>query len=439
MKKRFFALLLVAGLLSGCGRITTPDTTQPNTSQEVTVPAEEQINYDWMSGQSPVPNRRVGLNRGWDMSTTVQTVSDKGTYFIYNPGWQVDVTDPSPWILYMDHGSDTVIKLCGRPDCPHNTTDCNAFVDSAQAVHFYNGYLYVISSGPIMTEDNRGDAETYWVTKLWRMDPDGTNRVELFNFTDYVREKGADFAECHFLGSYCYFFAHVYETDPNTAVTTDTSAAYLYKLDGSMPEPLEGYLPLSPLYNCGDILLSLDDLGENKTYWDMDVDTGETTYLMDYPGAPAFCHEEQAFYFLDGCLHRFTYATGVDEVVVKTELTGTYRPLCFPDCFVLADSDYSREVPDPNLYIYNWAFESVGTLTVDFAYSSTTASLILSENPRQIILSGGTTGALPTYYIDKAELGTGNVTLHQLKMPDLEDDQKLQQENQEDQEWFDEN
>ena len=175
-----------------------------------------------------------------------------------------------------------------------------------------------------------------------------------------------------------------------------------------------------------------------KSYWDYQLETDEKNYLMDFPGAPAFCYEEQAFYFLDGCLHRGTYATGADEVVLETKLTGNYRPLCFPDCFVLVDSDYTRESPDPNLYIYNWAFESVGTFTVDFAYSKPTAGLIMSENPRQMILSNGSSAGMPIYYIDKSEIGTDRLQLHELKAPDLEV-YKQQQEDQEDQEWFAQN
>ena len=165
MKKRMLALLLVAGILAGCGSNRVPDTTVP----KKTAVEEEQINYEWMAGQSPVSNRRIGLNRGRYMGSNVQAVSDKGVYFIYRPDWMVDVTPPSPWILYMDHGSDTVMKLCGRPDCPHNTTDCNAFVEDAQAIHFYNGYLYILGAGATMAENGK---ETYWSSKLIRMNPD---------------------------------------------------------------------------------------------------------------------------------------------------------------------------------------------------------------------------------------------------------------------------
>ena len=438
MKKRIFALLLMAGLLTGCGRIAAPDETEPAKPPVVTAPAEEQIAYDWMAGQSPVQNRRIGIDRGGFMNGTVQAVGDSGTYFIYNPGWILDVTPPSPWILYMDHGSDTVIKLCGRPDCPHNTTDCNAFVDGAQYIHFYNGYLYIIASGAVLTEDGK---EIYWNSKLIRMDPDGTNRVELFDFTAFVREQGADFAQCYFAEDYCCFDAFTWETDPDTPDTTNWEATYLYRLDGSMEEPQQDLTPgVVPLYNCGDILLAQEYKGEKSTYCDLDLSTGNKTYLMDYPGTPAYCTAEAGYYFLDGKLHRFTYATGQDEILLETQLTGDYDLLCFPDCFVLADGEFNNENPDLNLYIYNWDYELVDTVKIDYPCDVFSVSkLIMSENPRQIILSGGNSPELPTYYIDKAELGTGNVKLHKIQMPDLEDDQKLQQEEQEDQQWFDEN
>ena len=437
MKKRIFALLLMAGLLTGCGRIAAPDETEPVTPPLVTVPAEEQINYAWMAGESPVPNRRIGLNRGTPISDDVQTVSDRGVYFIYRHQWTLNVTPPSPWILYMDHGSDTVIKLCGRPDCPHNTTDCNAFVKDAQYLRFYNGYLYILASGATMTEDGK---EIYWSSRLIRMNPDGTNRVELFDFTEFVRDRGADFAQCSFVGDYCYIGAMVHNTDPDSPIGQDWQATYLYRLDGSMDEPQLHDSPTTPWYNCGDVLLATEMDGEKLSYWDLDLTTGNKTYLMDQRDRPVYCTKEAGYYFVDGKLHCFTYATGKDDILLETELTGTYDLLCFPDCFVLADGALFSETPDLNLYIYNWAFELVDTVKIDFPCNTYNVSnLITAETPRQIILSGGASRKLPTYYIDKAELGTGNVKLHRLKMPDLEDAQQLQQEEQEDQQWFDEN
>ena len=104
MKKRIFALLLMAALLTGCGRIAAPDVTEPTNPLSgvteptqppvVTVPEETYIHHDLLAGESPVPNRRVGLDRQGLSSVD----SGTGTYFLYKPSWILDVTPPSPWI-----------------------------------------------------------------------------------------------------------------------------------------------------------------------------------------------------------------------------------------------------------------------------------------------------------------------------------------------------
>ena len=54
----------------------------------------------------------------------------------------------------------------------------------------------------------------------------------------------------------------------------------------------------------------------------------------------------------------------------------------------------------------------------------------------RLILTDDTSYRLPAYYIDKAELGTGAVTLHKYHLVDMEDAEKRKQEEMEDQEWF---
>lgn len=437
MKKRIFALLLAAGLLAGCGKITAPEETEPAKLPEATVPVEEQIDYEWMAGVSPVPNRRVGQVR--QMISGVD--SGTGTYFLYAPGWTVGVTPPSPWILYVDHGSDTVIKLCGRPDCTHDTTDCNAFVEGAESIHFYNGYLYVVSSGMEINEDFSYEQNC----KLLRMDPDGTNRTEVYDFTAFAKDQGTDFASLMLRSEgYCLISTNNYVEDDRGQITSEEQDVYAYRLDGSMDEPQK----INPggwnLYNCGDVLLTWDPIskegGEFGSYYDYDIATDTLTFLTDHPGTAGYYDAQAGYYFTDGSLHRLTYATGTDEVLMETDLTGDYNVSFFPDCFVLADGEIRSEDPDLNLYIYNWAFELVDTIKINFPCDVFMVSdLILGENPRQIILSNGVGQPMPTYYIDKAELGTGNAQIHKYEMPDLEYDLQQLQEELEDQQWFEDN
>lgn len=439
MKKRIFALLLMVGLLTGCGTNTVPNITEPSKPPVTNITAEEKmIVCDWMAGESPVPNRRVGLCRQGLSSVD----SGTGTYFLYRPSFILDVTPPSPWILYMDHGSDTVIKLCGRPDCTHDTTDCNAFVEDGEFLNFHDGYLYIFSC-PSVSSDNGRTWENQ--CKLLHMDPDGFNRTEVYDFSAFAKEQGTDFACCELVSEgYCIVSTNNYVLDDQNQTTSEQQDYYAYRLDGSMEQPQK----INPggwnLYNCGDVLLTWDPVaaqgGEYGSYYDYDIATDTLTFLTDHPGTAGYYDETAGYYFKDGCLHRLTYTTGTDEVLLKTDLTGKYNVSFFPDCFVLADGEIRSEDPDLNLYIYNWAFELVDTVKYDFPCDVFMVSdLILGENPQQIILSNGATTPLPTYYIDKAELGTGNAQIHKYNMPDLEYYQNQLQEEQEDQQWFDEN
>ena len=121
----------------------------------------------------------------------------------------------------------------------------------------------------------------------------------------------------------------------------------------------------------------------------------------------------------------------MDEVGIhqwnETKYDECYPPAYFEahrqagHTFVLTDGEIDSEKADMNLYIYNWAFELVDTLKYDFPCDVFMVSdLILGENPRHIILSNGATTPLPAYYIDKAELGTGDAQIHKYNMPDLE-------------------
>ena len=436
-------MLILSCLLSGCGAgeqsaDPTDSTIQPAT-RPTAVPEEQPV-YDWMAGESPVPNLRVGRVRQ-GLQHIGSTTSEKGTYFVYKPSWMLDVTPPSPWILYTDHGSDMVIKLCGRPDCTHDTTDCNAYVDGGEYITYYEGYLYIFDCGYDGTGISSGNRCT-----LLQMNPDGTKRTEVFDFREFAKQQGNDGAVCEFVADgYCMIttidYITAYQSDGSISTTSEHKDTYRYKLDGSMKQPEKVTTRGVPLYECGDVLLLWDPVsekgGEYGSYWDYDIATDTRTFLTDHPGTAGYYGKEVGFYFKDGSLHRLTYATGKDEVVMKTELTGKYDVKCFPDCFVLADCDFKSEKPDMNLYFYNWAFQLVDTVKINYPCDLFMVSdVIIGETPSQFILSNGSGAVMPKYYINKSELGTGQVEIHTYNMPDLSYYLQEQAEEQEDQEWF---
>ncbi|MDE7280801.1 MAG: hypothetical protein K2N36_03560, partial [Ruminiclostridium sp.] len=133
--KKVISSILLCTILTGCSNSTTLPEPPSN---------------------SPIPNLRTGMGTARQgIKTTGFECTDTGSYFMCNVG-------SNSWLLYADHGSDTVIKLCGRPDCNHSDNDCNAYFGSATDICYYDGFLYTydIGSGDIL-----------------RMNLDGTERV----------------------------------------------------------------------------------------------------------------------------------------------------------------------------------------------------------------------------------------------------------------------
>ena len=125
MKKLTAMIILLTLVLAGCKQNQQPEVTMP-------VDMEPTASYNWMKGESPVENKRIGILRS-GISSTQYAISPTGIYYL-----QKDFSDFSNnYIWYCDHGSDTFVKLCGRADCNHDNTDCNAYVYEGSVHIFY--------------------------------------------------------------------------------------------------------------------------------------------------------------------------------------------------------------------------------------------------------------------------------------------------------------
>ncbi len=80
---------------------------------------------NWRASHSPIPARRTSISR--QCVAALQNgfeSTDTGAYFLCNIPSEDGLFT---YLLYCDHDSDTVVKLCGRPDCGHSGKDCNAY------------------------------------------------------------------------------------------------------------------------------------------------------------------------------------------------------------------------------------------------------------------------------------------------------------------------
>lgn len=406
--RRFGALALTLSLfLCGCQREDKPlETRSPD--------AEPTASYDWMAGESPVPEQRIGVLR-LGTNAAPHAVSPSGVYFLQDSGTS------NSYITYMDNGSDQIIKLCGRADCSHTGGDCNAYVTDAELICFYRGYLYVATL-------NDGFLDGACVSKLIRMDPDGSNRVTVLDLVAFAKEHDGDLVNYSMFTEGCLFFdvkkwVTTIETEEDgnesTRYHAETVQSYYFKLDGSMEEPQIPKNAGGLLYNSGGVALCYapgesQNGGEFGGVWAWDSQTDTKEYLVDHPGFFCYFCREAAYYWEDGKVFCLDYKTGKSETLFDTGLKGTYDVLPYPECILVVESD-TETVTDKTLYIYNWAYELVDQVKLDFEMSEiSVAWSILAETAEQFILTNDFVME-PLYYIEKSELGTGNAVVHEFQ------------------------
>lgn len=377
MKKKLFYLLclFLLLLLIGC-------------SEEVVMESKASESYDWMSDNSPIPDRITGIDlQGEDNVQNGFECSNTGFYAMCNG-----------WLLYCDHGSDEIIKLCGRPDCTHTDESCNAYFENGANVCLEDGKLYV----------------TVNYTDLVQVDLDGTNRITLL--------KAADFSET---GSSTKESPHIWGGIYNVGMgRLDEDGEYILDVyyapldtDGKSMMKTSRFLPAQ---NDGDAYIVSTTEEMDRLYWSWDPETDEKAYLTQVHlwDRPGYYGEEEAWFIENGVVYHMNYAEGTTEPVLDTGLDGYHYLNCFPDLFVISDAmDFWDEEPpsdEQNLYFYNWDFELIGQVAIPWLGNQP----ICGDTPDRILLSSIAYEFIPKYYINKSDLGTGNVQLHEFVWPE---------------------
>lgn len=406
--KAIAALLGISLLASGCGKQTANGTIPSGTGSNLLPGANPQVLENQRLGNSPVPNVRTGImEQGVVQSDNCFECTDTGAYFLCK------TTDPSKvYILYGDHGSDTLVKLCGRPDCTHSDGDCNACVPDADSICYYDGYLYIstMPAGKV---------------QLYRMNLDGSNRVKVMDSSDI--DLGYHGTCSPIICNGVLFFG-LLKTGDDGAEVCD---AFIYRLDGTMekPAPTESFLVRSDGHN---ILMLSTPLGQHEDCGDeefmglymVDPVTGELTYLGDtsieyYP----YSGVDADYYVPDGKLRRRDRVTGQEEVLADLGLEGYYQLHAFPDCFALAEgirwTEYKQglEPESQTLRFFNWDYEPLGEVTLDYPMTLDPECVICGESEERIMLAANFTG-VPEYYIEKSDFGTGHIEVHKYNIPD---------------------
>lgn len=358
------------------------------------------ITYDWISGECPIPTIRTGLlTQGVFTDSNGFECTNDGMYFMLS-------TEQGSILCYCDHGSDTVVKLCSRPDCTHSGRDCNAYFHSGRGICYYDGYLYTVQK---MENDSRN-------YELIRMNLDGTERISVVDTREVSQGYGGTMI--HMIWNGVFNIGLLRLGDGGQSIVD----FFYYRLDGSMEQLQPSNFGI-PYGNDGEnFLLSSTTENGKESYSLWNPETQEISYLTEKIGS-GYYGAEDAYYILDGVIYHYSYSTNEKETLFDTGLDGNKALYCYPDCLVVSDTipwdEYMAEkvLDSITLYFYNWDFEILGQVQLDYPKPGHFYQVICGETPERIILTDNSY-LYPRYYIEKADFDTGNIQIHEFELPD---------------------
>lgn len=386
--KKIIAMVLCLLLLAGC-TYGVPETTAPSEPEYI--------------GSSPVPNIRTGIYSQTGAGNDIE-VTDSGIYVLCNAGFG------RSYLLYADHGSDTFVKLCARPDCEHSNRQCNAYFESSSGLYYDGSHLFV-------------GEQSASVVKVYQLDPDGGNRTVVMDNAD-VRKGYRYSSSVTIRNGVCTFSLGKLENG------NETETAFFYKLDGSMEQPeqaLDGY---SFSYDDGRNILMVgpgkhaEQFQSGRYLWEPDTNTAQ--WIVDQPERYYGYVSVNGIYYMDGGQLCFRPAgTEEREVLFDTELDGEYELEAYPDFFVVRDTvlwwKEGREeasLDGQTLRFYTWDFEYLGACEIDYPVDGSRIyeKIITGETKDRLYLAAYERG-VPQYYIDKSDFG-GEIKIHPLELPE---------------------
>lgn len=321
-------------------------------------------------------------------------------------------------VFYVDHKSDTVIKLCGRADCRHDTDQCNAFVKDALGVTYYDGYLYYATVDLIS-----GD-----LAELYRMDMNGSNHVKILDCASLRKNQYDSFLDPRFInGVFMIGMSHI---DQVTGLPlTDW---YYCKLDEKIPK-LEkctaGYC-----WTDGEALLhgsfTKDEAGVTTEWklmkWDPDTNTEEILNTVsnvenvDKIVYNTYWGENCGLRHEDGKVIKINYPNSEMEVLFETGITEDATGDFYPDCVAIFEKGDYQVGRNSILHFFDYQGNALGQVVIDIPVNSNMLPVI-GETRDRIYIRGNYLFTVPTHYIDKSEFGTGKLELHPLEYPDLKE------------------
>ena len=377
-------LVLAVGCLASCSKPSPSESNPSNTGNESS--SIGNLNTDSLKPESYYTSFKQGITIGKYLETPY------GTYYCSFLGY----------LYYSEKGNTKYIKLCNKPDCNHNSNDCNSYIGTAP-IGYYDGKIYY---------------------EVWNnincMDMDGSNHKRVKTLYE-----GYDNNFGFFHNGYYYYV--ITKGGCLGAIGNDDNNLYRVKVDDdSKPEIVltnDVILKICLFMIDEDNIYIIANIPDNSKFvslYSYSTVSKSWSELSDAFGGPG------AYYINDDTGYCYINNKGFYEIDIDTkqmkqmkalefENEGICSALYYPDYIYLIHnlSDDSRlnRTQSQILYIYDWDYNLIDSVEFDKAYGT---GGFVGDVDGYIIFTSNF-DVKPEYYIDKSEIGTGNLMFHKIE------------------------
>ncbi|HOF26583.1 MAG TPA: hypothetical protein PLK23_08090 [Clostridia bacterium] len=380
-------IVLVIGCLASCAKFSHLESGSDNTD---TRPSHS-ITH---SSDDTKPEEYYTAFRQGEFSVSAYLVTPYGMYI--NIG---------KYVYYSEKGNTEYVKLCNKPNCNHSTEDCNAYTGAHQ-IGYYKDKIYYTSF-------------KMNVNTLNCMNMDGTNHKEIKVLNNaYISTFG------YYHNGYFYYMLG-FPGLQLIGVTNDDNNLYRVKVDdNSKPEIIltGDIIKKSMFYVVEDTiyLIVREDGGFGCCLYSYSCKTGALTKISDcWAGISYYTKDYGYCYRINEGIYKYNVETGevTLDKAIKFNNHGHCEVRFYPDYIYLIhnrNDDYrALREQDLVLYIYNWDYEIIETVLLDFINKGKRGNFITDVG--DYIIFASDMDNKPDYYIDKSEIGTDKFAFHKIE------------------------
>ena len=312
--------------------------------------------------------------------------------------------DSDRYIYYSEKGNTKYVKLCNRPDCNHSTANCNAYT-SAYKIGYYKNKIYYVSNNSLSC-----------------MDMDGTNHMGLKTLYEFPDPNLG-----YFHNGYFYYIITKGGT-PGSPGNVDNNLYRVKIDDNSKPEIVltDDIILNAQMFFVADesIYLTINNFVTSPGcyLYSFSIETKTMSKITDYwsgYGATYFNEDYGYCYRANEGIYKYSVAT--NEIALEKEIKFDNHGICgarFYSDYIyliheLSDDPRVNPMQDQILYIYDWDFNLIDSIKFDHVVPNRIGGFVTDVG--DYIIYSSCWSKKPDYYIDKSEIGTGNLMFHKIE------------------------